>query len=159
VLRLVIQLITIIKKIKYKKICEQKYQLGLVRINIFRFTDYERIYSVLNILDYKYHLSLRYCPKKCIYRTDSIMAEQNWISSSCGRLNFEGRTVSDEPFSQWSQCDYPLQVLRDGSAQKPEWLLCFHSAVHDGECGSAGLFLLKSTIISTVLSVFSSRLL
>jgi len=27
-------------------------QLGLVRINIFRFTDYERIYSVLNIINY-----------------------------------------------------------------------------------------------------------
>jgi len=27
-------------------------QLGLVRINIFRFTDYEHIYSVLNIINY-----------------------------------------------------------------------------------------------------------
>ncbi len=27
----------------------------------------------------------------------------------------------------------PLQVLGDGGAQKPEWLHCSHSAVHDGE--------------------------
>ncbi len=37
---------------------------------------------------------------------------------------------------------------------------CSHSAVHDGEWGERrGGFLLKSTIISTVLRVFSSRLL
>ncbi len=29
----------------------------------------------------------------------------------------------------------PLQFLRDGGAQEPEWLHCSHSAVHDGEWG------------------------
>ncbi len=29
----------------------------------------------------------------------------------------------------------PLQVLRDGGSQEPEWLHCSHSAVHDGEWG------------------------
>ncbi len=46
----------------------------------------------------------------------------------------------------------PLQVLRDGGSQEPEWLHCSHSVVHDSEWGRAGGFLLKSTIISTVLS-------
>ncbi len=31
----------------------------------------------------------------------------------------------------------PLQVLRDGGAQEPEWLHCSHSAVHDGEWGES----------------------
>ncbi len=53
----------------------------------------------------------------------------------------------------------PLQVLRNCGAQEPEWLYCSHSAVHDGEWGESGGFLLKSTVISTVLSVLSSRLL
>ncbi len=52
----------------------------------------------------------------------------------------------------------PLQVLRDGGSQEPEWLHCIHRVVHDSEWGRAGGFLLKSTIISTVLSVLSSRL-
>ncbi len=38
-------------------------------------------------------------------------------------------------------------------------LHCSHSAVHDGEWGRARGFLLKSTIISSILSMFSSRLL
>ncbi len=29
----------------------------------------------------------------------------------------------------------PLQVLRDGGAQEPEWVHCSHSAVHDGKWG------------------------
>ncbi len=53
----------------------------------------------------------------------------------------------------------PLQVLGDSGAQEPEWLHCSHSAVHDGKWGRAGVFLPKSTIISAVLSVFSSKLL
>ncbi len=53
----------------------------------------------------------------------------------------------------------PIQVLRDGGSQEPEWLHCSHSAVHDGEWGESRGFLLKSMIISTVLSVLSSRLL
>ncbi len=53
----------------------------------------------------------------------------------------------------------PLQVLRNCGAQESGWLHCSHSAVHDGEWGRAGGFLLKSTIISTVLSMLSSRLL
>ncbi len=52
-----------------------------------------------------------------------------------------------------------LQVLRNCGAQESEWLQCSHSAVHDGEWRSAGGFLLKSTIISSVLSMLSSRLL
>ncbi len=48
----------------------------------------------------------------------------------------------------------PIQVLRDDGSQELEFLS--HSAVY-GE--SAGGFILKSTIISTVLSVLSSRLL
>ncbi len=44
----------------------------------------------------------------------------------------------------------PLQGLGDGGAQEPEWFHCSHSAVHDGERGGGA---------STVLSVFSSRLL
>ncbi len=31
----------------------------------------------------------------------------------------------------------PLQVLRDGGAQKTEWLPCSHSAVHDGKWGES----------------------
>ncbi len=31
----------------------------------------------------------------------------------------------------------PLQVLRDGGSQEPEWLHCSHSAVHDGEWGES----------------------
>ncbi len=75
-------------------------------------------------------------------------------------------TKEEQPLlSRWSlfhdgvNVNVPLQVLRDGGSQEPEWLHCSHSAVHDGEWGSAGGLLLKSTIISTVLSVFSSRLL
>ncbi len=55
----------------------------------------------------------------------------------------------------------PLQFLRNCGAQESEWLHCSHSAVHDGEWGrveGGGGVLLKSMIISTVLSVFSSRL-
>ncbi len=52
-----------------------------------------------------------------------------------------------------------LQVLRNCGAQESEWLHCSHSAVHDGEWGESRGILLKYTIISTVLSVFSSRLL
>ncbi len=33
----------------------------------------------------------------------------------------------------------PLQVLRDGCAQEPEWLHCSHSAIHDGEKGERGV--------------------
>ncbi len=53
----------------------------------------------------------------------------------------------------------PLQVLGDGGAQEPEWLHCSHSAVHDGVWGESRGFLLKSTIICTVLSLLRSRLL
>ncbi len=52
----------------------------------------------------------------------------------------------------------PLQVLRNCVAQESEWLHCSHNAVHDGDWGECRV-LLKSTIISTVLSVLSSRLL
>ncbi len=51
----------------------------------------------------------------------------------------------------------PLQVLRDDGSQELECLHCRHCAVYDGEWGGGG-FLLKSTIISTVFSVLSSRL-
>ncbi len=53
----------------------------------------------------------------------------------------------------------PLQVLWDGGAQEHECLHCHYSAVHDGKWGESRGFLLKSTIISTVLSMLSSRLL
>ncbi len=39
-------------------------------------------------------------------RMDSMMAEQNCFSSSCGMLN-EGSTASAGPFLQWTQCDCP----------------------------------------------------
>ncbi len=45
-----------------------------------------------------------------VQRMDSMMAEQNCSSSSCGMLNFlscEGSTASAGPFSQWTQCDCP----------------------------------------------------
>ncbi len=53
----------------------------------------------------------------------------------------------------------PLQVLWDGGAQEHEYLHCHYSAVHDGKWEEWRGFLLKSTIISTVLSMLSSRLL
>ncbi len=52
----------------------------------------------------------------------------------------------------------PLQVLRDDGSQELECLYCSHSAVMMVSGGSAGGFLLKSMIISTVLRVLSSRL-
>ncbi len=36
-----------------------------------------------------------------------------------------------------SHVSVPLQVLRDGGSQKPEWLHCSHSVVHDGEWGES----------------------
>ncbi len=62
-------------------------------------------------------------------------------------------------FNNGVNVSVPLQVLGDGGAQEPECLHCHYSAVHDVEWGESRGFLLKSTIISTVLSVLSSRLL
>ncbi len=53
----------------------------------------------------------------------------------------------------------PLQVLGDDGTQESKLLHCSHGAVHDGEWGRAGGFLVKFMIISPVLSVLSSRLL
>ncbi len=53
----------------------------------------------------------------------------------------------------------PLRVLGDSGAQEPERLHCSPRDVQGGEWGESGGFLLKSTIIFTVLSVLSSRLL
>ncbi len=77
-----------------------------------------------------------------VQKTDSMMADYNCFSSSCGRLNFLSwrRKYS----LCWAFLFYngvyvivPLQVLGDGGAQEPEWLHCSHSAVHDGEWGRA----------------------
>ncbi len=62
-------------------------------------------------------------------------------------------------FNNGDYVNVPVQVLGDGGAQEPEWLHCRHSVVHDGEWGESRGVSLKSTIISTVLSVLSSRLL
>ncbi len=71
------------------------------------------------------------------------------ITSSAG----EGSTASAGPFYNGVYVIVPLQVLGDGGDQEPEGLHCHYIAVHDGGVP------LKSTIISTVLSVLSSRLL
>ncbi len=84
-------------------------------------------------------------------RTVSAAPVAGWTSSAG-----EGSIASAGPFSPWTQCDFPTSG--------PEKLWCpgishSHIAVHDGEWGESGGFLQKSMIISTVLSVFSSRLL
>ena len=57
----------------------------------------------------------------------------------------------DDCFDVW----LPLQVLGDCGTQKPEGFHSRHSTVQYGDGG----LLLKSTVISTVFSAFSSRLL
>src|SRR4029434_19224 len=54
---------------------------------------------------------------------------------------------------------FPLQIPGDCGSQKPDGFHSQHSTVVYDEGVSAGGLLLKSTVISTVLSVFSSRLL
>ncbi len=92
-----------------------------------------------------------------VHRTDSMTAEYNCFRSSCGRLKEVQSLLG--LFCNGVDVSIPLQILRDGGSQESEWLHCCYSAVHDGEWGKAGGFLQKSMIISTVLSVLSSRLL
>ncbi len=91
-------------------------------------------------------------------RTVSAAPVAGWTSSAG-----EGCTTSAGPFSQWSLCDCP--TLDPGRWWCPgTWMTPLQS-----QCcswwwvrvsgGRAGGLLLKSTIISTVLSVLSSRLL
>ncbi len=61
-------------------------------------------------------------------RTVSTAPVAGWTSSAG-----EGSTTSYLAFSQWTQCDCPIQVLRNCGAQGSEWLNCSHSAVHDSE--------------------------
>ncbi len=52
-----------------------------------------------------------------LQRTDSVMAEKNCFSSSCGRLNsWRRNTACAGSFSQWTQCDRPTSA--------PEKLWC-----------------------------------
>ncbi len=99
-----------------------------------------------------------------VQRTDSMMAEKNCFSSSSGRLHFLSwrRKYNHcwDFFYQWSLCDCPTSG--------PERLWCpgIWMTPLQSQCCSvmvsgrrAGGFLLMSTIISTVLSMLSSRLL
>ncbi len=76
------------------------------------------------------------------------------------QLWWRRRTTSAEPFSRWSQCECPT------SGPERWWFPGTWMTPLQSQCcswwwvrGVQGGFLLKSTIISTVLSVFSSRLL
>ncbi len=96
------------------------------------------------------------------HKPDSYRGAQNRLNNSRVKL-WHMRLWQVEIFqlTKLSRVDVrvPFQVLGDGGTQESEWLHCSHSTVHDGEWGRAGGFLLKSTIISTVLRVLSSRLL
>ncbi len=98
-----------------------------------------------------------------VQRTDSMMAEQNCISSSCGRLNFlSWRRKYNLCWAFFTMDSMWLSHFRS-------WEIVVPRNLNDSTAvtllfmmvsgGRAGGFLLKSTIISTVLSVLSSRLL
>ncbi len=93
-----------------------------------------------------------------VQRMDSMMAEQNCFSSSCGMLNFlswRRRYRLYWAFFNGLNVIVQLQILRNCGAKN----------LNDSTAVTvlfvmvrAGSFLLKSTIISTVLSVLSSWL-
>ncbi len=92
-----------------------------------------------------------------VQRTDSMMAEQNCFSSSCGRLNFSAwrkYSLCWAFFTMDSMWSYHFRSW-DGGAQESEWLHCSHV-----------LFMMVNEGISPevhdhlhTLSVLSSRLL
>ncbi len=99
-----------------------------------------------------------------LQRTDSMIAEYNYIKSSCGQVELPQLTKEIQPllglFHNGLNVSVPLLVLGDGVAQDlndSTAVTVLFMMVSGG--GRAGEFLLKSTIISTLLSVLSSRLL
>ncbi len=97
------------------------------------------------------------------HRTDSMMAEWNCISSSWGRLNFLSWR------RKYSLCWACFTIESMWLSHFRSWEMVVPRNLNDSTAvtvlfmmvsgGRAGGFLLKSTIISTVLRVFSSRLL
>ncbi len=95
-----------------------------------------------------------------VQRTDSMMAEKNCINSSCGGLNF---------FSwqrKYNLC-WAFFIIMESMwlSHFRSWEMVVPRNLNDSIAVTvlfmmvSGGFLLKSTVISTVLSVFSSRLL
>ncbi len=96
-------------------------------------------------------------------RTDSMMAVYKCFSSSCGRLSFlrwwrkyslcwAFFTMESMWLSHFSSCEMVVpRSLNDSTAVTVLFMMV--------SGGGSGGFLLKSMIISTVLSVFSYRLL
>ncbi len=80
-------------------------------------------------------------------KPDSYRGAQNRLNNSrvklCHMLLWQVElfqlTKEEQPllslFHDGVNVTVPLQVLRDGGSQEPEWLHCSHSAVHDGEWG------------------------
>ncbi len=92
-----------------------------------------------------------------VQMTDSMMAEYNFFSSSCGRLNFlswQRKYNLCWAFSQRTQCDCPTSG--------PEKLLCpgiWMTPLQSQCCSWWRVGWEQGGSISTILSVLSSRLL
>ncbi len=98
-----------------------------------------------------------------VQRTDSMLAEKNCFSSSCGRWNFLSwrRKYSLCWASMWLSHFRSWEIVVPRNLNDFIAVTLLFMMVTGGRArgGGGGWVLLKSTIISTVLSVLSSRLL
>ncbi len=75
-------------------------------------------------------------PKPYSYRRAQNRLDNSWVKLChvhLWQVELFQLTKEVQPLLSWVNVSVPLQVLRDGGSQEPEWLHCSHSAVHDDE--------------------------